>query len=237
MGRMPPTSPRRPSRTGSSRAGSGPGRGSPRTRTQSRTTGRTAKDRTPVRGDERPAEDARQPQPLIPDFGLPAKLGITRRAVALIVVVAVLMVSYANSLRVYLDQERALTEANAEIVQREQEIAALNDELERWNDPDYIAAQARHRLGWVVPGDTGYRVVGADGRPIEPAAQLNTATEEEAPPPWWGNVWDSVKAADNPAEATDEDPNGIPDPEEEEPTGPPITLESPSPSATPTGGR
>jgi hypothetical protein len=64
-----------------------------------------------------------------------------------------------------------------------------------------VRTQARERLGWVVPGETGYTVVGADGKPLGGGAKITaeTASEESAHDSWWSKLWGSVEAADRPA--------------------------------------
>lgn len=132
-----------------------------------------------------------------PAGGRPA---FTRRALALAVVLAMLVLSYASSLRVWFDQERDIAALHLEVQQRQQRIDDLNSELARWQDPNYVRAQARERLGWVVPGDTGYRVVGPDGQPLGGRidSSRRISPSEQLPDPWWGKVWGSVQTADHP---------------------------------------
>lgn len=154
-----------------------------------------------------------------------AGIGITRRAVALIVVVAILVLSYATSLRVWFDQQSEIATTRADIRERQERIAQLEDELARWDDPEYVKAQARARLGWVVPGETGYRVVGPDGKPLGGTGTLEN--DAEAAPPgeaaWWGRLYGSVKAVDQPAPAART---------EDEPSAP--TTVGPTPEGAPT---
>ncbi|QLQ14963.1 MAG: septum formation initiator family protein [Micropruina sp.] len=86
---------------------------------------------------------------------LPNRLGLTRRALVVISMVVLLALSYANSLRIYVGQQNDLAVAQQQIRERSDRIAQLQDELRRWEDPAYVKAQARERLGWVVPGETG----------------------------------------------------------------------------------
>ena len=130
-----------------------------------------------------------------------SRLGLTRRALAVLSVLVILALSYANSLRIYLDQQRDLAEAQAQIQQRTERIGQLQDELTRWNDPAFVKAQARERLGWLLPGETGYRVVGPDGKPLGTGVVLES--RNELPPGeheqmWFDRLWDSIDAADNP---------------------------------------
>jgi hypothetical protein len=83
-----------------------------------------------------------------------------------VVVLLVLTISYASSLRIYFAQAHEIASTRAEIAERQQRIAELEGTLRRWDDADYVRTQARQRLGWVVPGETGYQVVDADGNPL-----------------------------------------------------------------------
>lgn len=186
---------RRPPRT----SPAGPGR-STRTRAGSRASGARS-TATPV-GEasasttaEAPAKTPRR----LPK--LPNRLGLTRRALAVLSVLVVLALSYANSLRIYIAQQNDLVQAQAQIQERTQRIEQLQDEIRRWNDPAYIKAQARDRLGWLLPGETGYRVIGPDGKPLGTGVVLDS--EKELPPGehaemWFDRLWGSVETADNP---------------------------------------
>ena len=128
---------------------------------------------------------------------------LTARAIALVVVLLILTISYATSLRIYFSQAHEISATRAEIAERQQRISDLQDELARWGDEAYVRTQARQRLGWVVPGETGYVVVDADGRPLGGGAKITAeaAPEEQAPDAWWSKLWGSVQAADRPAPA------------------------------------
>jgi cell division protein FtsB len=132
---------------------------------------------------------------------LPVKFGLTRRALAVLSVLVILAVSYANSLRIYLDQQRDIGVATQQIHDRTERITQLQDELNRWNDPAFVKAQARDRLGWLLPGETGFRVVGADGKPLGTGVVLKTQSElppGEHPEMWFDRMWGSIETADNP---------------------------------------
>jgi len=126
----------------------------------------------------------------------------TWRLIALIAVVVVLFISYASSLRVYFNQQSQLAAAKAQIQANQQAIGDLHDQLTSWQDPAYVQAQARARLGWVVPGEVGFQVIGSDGKPINPAANIDGQANLPASEPqqnWWGRLLGSAAAADNPA--------------------------------------
>jgi hypothetical protein len=143
-----------------------------------------------------------------------------------LLVLGALIVSYAQSLRVWFDQHQQITALQQEIRDREKRVNELNDEIARWDDDAFVKAQARQRLGWVMPGEVGYRVIGADGKPIgappEPSAPTDGTADAEKPT-WYTKLWGSVEGAGKPpAPATPPTPA--------KPTPKPII--TPSPKAT-----
>ena len=126
---------------------------------------------------------------------------------ALAVVILMLTISYANSLRIYFAQSHEVAATKAEIADRQAKIAELQTELDRWNDPAFVKLQARTRLGWVVPGEIGFTVVDADGKPLGGGSELNSGEKpagDEVPESWYTRLWGSVEAADKPV-ATEPD--------------------------------
>ena len=115
-------------------------------------------------------------------------------------VLAVLTVSYASSLRAYLQQRGQIGELKVQIAEREASINDLEREKRRWNDPAYVKAQARARFGYLMPGETGFEVLGPDGKPLEAQASLNDPDEviKVVPTAWWTSAWDSMELAGNP---------------------------------------
>jgi cell division protein FtsB len=125
---------------------------------------------------------------------------LTTRAIALAVVFLILTISYATSLRIYFAQSSEIAATQQEIGERQSRIAELQTDLARWNDDAYVKTQARARLGWVMPGETGYKVVDKDGKALGGGAEIN-APKKATPPQdaWWDKLWGSVEAADKPA--------------------------------------
>ena len=150
---------------------------------------------------------------------------LTGRAAVVLLVLGALIVSYAQSLRVWFDQHQQITALQQEIRDREKRVDELNNEIARWDDDAYVKAQARQRLGWVMPGEVGYRVIGADGKPVgappEPSAPSDAAADEQQPT-WYTKLWGSVEGAGKPAVPSTPAPT--------KPTPKPIL--TPSPKAT-----
>lgn len=179
----------------------GPGSGSPRSRTAARPGERAASQRARTRPvDPSSAVSGGTPSsPTTPPRPIASRaLGVTWRLLLLGVVVAVIAVTLAQSLRVYFVQAEQIAELRAEIEATRAEIDELEDQLARWEDPAFVEAQARERLGWVFPGEVGYRVIGADGEPIGGDSDVLATDEETAPGLWWEKMWGSVAVADQP---------------------------------------
>jgi cell division protein FtsB len=134
----------------------------------------------------------------------PRRPRFTGRAAILVLVVAVLTVSYASSLRAYLQQRSHIAELKAQIAERSASIDDLEREKRRWNDPAFVQAQARERFGYLMPGETSYVVLGEDGKPLESETDLPDASEvqKREPQAWWGPVWQSTELAGNPPRHT-----------------------------------
>ena len=163
--------------------------------------GRTGPGRGP--GAPRPARAAAaRPQP-VPAGGEKSRSRLTGRAAVLVLVMAVLTVSYASSLRAYLQQRSHINDLKSQIALHEANIDTLESEKDRWEDPAYVEQQARQRLGYVMPGEKTYLVLGEDGEPLEPQAELQDPTTvlDSTPTPWWDDAWESVVLAGDPPKA------------------------------------
>ncbi len=183
----------------------GPGRKPRRPRTGARSgasasapaqAGAAAPTRTPLWriGSRTPGQPGRQAQARRP-------LAFTRRALVLAAVLLVLSVSYVGSLRVYLTQQNELAVARQQIEERSSRVAQLEQEAQRWRDPAYVKAQARARLGWVMPGEVGYRVIGRDGTVLSGQSEIQgvgTRQKSALDPRWWDQLAGSIQTADDP---------------------------------------
>ena len=124
---------------------------------------------------------------------------LTGRAAILVLVLAVLTVSYASSLRAYLQQRDQIGDLKSQIALRRASIEDLEREKRRWEDPAYVRQQARD-LNFVMPGETTYVVLDEDGEPLESETSLtDPATVAQKPPKaWWSTAWESVELAGHP---------------------------------------
>jgi hypothetical protein len=123
-----------------------------------------------------------------------------------VLVLAVLTVSYASSLRAYMQQRSHISDLKQQIALREASIADLEREKERWQDPAFVRQQARE-LNFVMKGETAYVVLDSDGKPLEADTTLTdpaTITKPRQPKAWWDTAWASVEVAGDPPKPGDQ---------------------------------
>ena len=113
-------------------------------------------------------------------------LSSTKRAAVLAVVVCALALTVAVPLRNYVAQRQEL----AAVTEQQRELAAEVDQLTRerarLSDPAEVAAQARSRLGYVMPGEVPYVVQ----LPADPNAGRGPGAGSGAP--WFRVLWREV---------------------------------------------
>ncbi len=127
--------------------------------------------------------------------GGPRRTPLTPRAAVLALLVVGLMVSAALPLREYLAQRGEIAALESEQAAARVRVGELEAEKERLQDPAYIAAEARRRLHFVLPGETAYVVLA----PEETAVQAEGEGPAGADAPWYSQVWGSVQEADRPS--------------------------------------
>lgn len=141
---------------------------------------------------------------------------LTGRAAVLVLVLAVLAVSYASSLRAYLQQREHIDALQEQIDQRKADIQEKEREKERWNDPAYVGQQARERFGYVPKGETPFVAV-RDGKPLDASAKLADPSTVADPDrrAWYVDAWDSMKVAGHPPTRVPAPKNEIQAPKED----------------------
>lgn len=109
-----------------------------------------------------------------------------------------LVLGLAMPVRAWFAQRAEIAALQAEVEATAAQVAELTVLKERWTDPAFIAAEARRRLHFVLPGEVGYVALDADGRPA--AESLSAQAQENLP--WFEALWGSVAAADAAPPAT-----------------------------------
>ncbi len=113
----------------------------------------------------------------------------------------------------YVDQRQQIAALEAAVERSREEVADLQAQRERWNDPAYITTQARERLYYVRPGEVVYLV--DDDLPPELAPQeqaLVSEDVEQTRTDWMSQLVRSVTAAGL-AQTVKPPALGVPDPQ------------------------
>jgi cell division protein FtsB len=113
-------------------------------------------------------------------------LSSTRRAALLAVVVCALALTVAVPLRNYVTQRQELAAVSEQQAGLAGEVDRLAQERARLSDPAEVEAQARSRLGYVMPGEVPYVVE------LPPVADAGPPPDPDAGVPWYRVLWRDV---------------------------------------------
>lgn len=89
--------------------------------------------------------------------------GFAITALGLIVLAVVVL---APSLRVLVEQRQHISQLQSEVMSAKGSLVDLAQQKARWDDPNYVEAQARARLSYVFPGDLSYLVINDDPKTV-----------------------------------------------------------------------
>lgn len=101
------------------------------------------------------------------------------------------------TLKTYIDQRREIGALQEQVAQQRADVAAMEKEKALWGDNTYVEQQARQRLKFVKKGEKAYEIIDLETAAPAPTDRLAQAGARN---PWYGQVWESIKVADNPQE-------------------------------------
>jgi cell division protein FtsB len=88
--------------------------------------------------------------------------GISNRALFAGIVLFAIAVTLAPPLQHFFTQRAQINSLEKQLADNQVMLEKARQELSLWNDPEYVASQARARLHFVFPGERQYIVVGND---------------------------------------------------------------------------
>lgn len=116
--------------------------------------------------------------------------GASPRRIAIVVTVVVfLCLTLAAPVRTHFEMRSEAAAVAAEQAELESQLEDLQSRKAQLDDPDYVRAQARERLGFVTRGETPY-IVELPGDQFAPPEEVKVVQDSEHP--WYKNLWDSV---------------------------------------------
>lgn len=122
---------------------------------------------------------------------------ISVHMIAIIGFAALAALIVVTPLSSFIAQQEQIRSLSAELENRQKHISELEQSIALWNDPDYVRAQARDRLGYVMPGETLYIVSGGADDPAKAAQKKidQANNERRAMTPFYVTMWDSISIA------------------------------------------
>ena len=119
------------------------------------------------------------------------KGSITGRALGLAVVLVILAVTLAVPIKSWFAQRAQISGLEADVAAAQAQVDSLKLQKERWADPAFVAAEARRRLHFVLPGEVGYVTLGVDGQPLD-----GTGLGVTPNPSWYTSLYGALQQAD-----------------------------------------
>ena len=113
---------------------------------------------------------------------------------ALVALVVIALAALVPTVNTYAAQRQELAELRAQVGQQEQQVDDLREQVARWEDPTYVAARARERLLFAMPGETQYRLTDTSGRDV-PLTEAERAQEEAKDGEWFSVLWESLEGS------------------------------------------
>jgi cell division protein FtsB len=119
--------------------------------------------------------------------------GVSGRNLAVATVLFVVAITLAPPLQRYFAQRAQINALRVQLHDSQATLEAATNDLARWNDPAYVASQARSRLHYVFPGEHQYIVIGAmTSASSSSQAAGKISTDIPAGLPWYSKVISSI---------------------------------------------
>lgn len=128
------------------------------------------------------------------------------------------MVTLSHTMSVYVQQQQEIRTMRESLQRAQEQVAAQTKSLENWQDPEFIKAQARDRLFYVLPGESQLAII----KDIEiPRVREGVSSTELTPAKqqWTNNLLASVVVAGlatDPAVETQQAPQAPAEQQEEQ---------------------
>lgn len=117
--------------------------------------------------------------------------GLSNRALIVGIILFALAVTLAPPIQHYFTQRAQINSLRTQITDNQKMLDNATTELAKWNDPEYVASQARARLHFVFPGERQYIIIG-NGEITE--GEKETKISEQLPIglPWYSRLISSI---------------------------------------------
>ena len=117
---------------------------------------------------------------------------LNTRAVGLVLIALILALFLAQPTQRYFAQRAQINALRQQVNASQERVAKAKAELERWNDPAYVKAQARARLHFVMPGETQYIVLDPSDKT---QSEIKVSSDVPLDVAWYQRVISSIQLA------------------------------------------
>ncbi len=119
------------------------------------------------------------------------KRGLSNRALIVGIILFALAVTLAPPIQHYFTQRAQINSLQTQLSDNQKMLDAAAAELAKWNDPEYVASQARARLHFIFPGERAYIIIG-NGEITD--GEQETKVSEQLPIglPWYSRLISSI---------------------------------------------
>ena len=113
---------------------------------------------------------------------------LTRRGLILLLIAFALTAMSIYPLRQYVTQQQRIEQVQAKQAALDTEVARLEAERERLQDPEYVEQLAREELQMAKPGEETYVMTGP--QPADRPADAQEGNRSKRP--WYKRLWDAL---------------------------------------------
>jgi cell division protein FtsB len=124
--------------------------------------------------------------------------GISVKWIIAVTVTFIVVLTLATPMQRYFAQRAQINALHSQIRDANSALEQAKKDLARWDDPTYVAAQARTRLHFVFPGERQYAITGLGDSTVKgdaPAADVSN--QIPAGLPWYSRLVASISATNS----------------------------------------
>jgi cell division protein FtsB len=124
--------------------------------------------------------------------------GISVKWIIAVTVTFIVVLTLATPMQRYFAQRAQINALHSQIRDANSALEQAKKDLARWDDPTYVAAQARTRLHFVFPGERQYAITGLpDSTTKGDAPAADVSNQIPAGLPWYSRLVASISATNS----------------------------------------
>jgi cell division protein FtsB len=117
--------------------------------------------------------------------------GLSNRALIVGIILFALAVTLAPPIQHYFTQRAQINSLRTQLSDNQKMLEDATAELAKWNDPEYVASQARARLHFIFPGERAYIITG-NGEITDDEQVTKVSEQLPIGIPWYSRLISSI---------------------------------------------